>query len=137
MTFWIIFMLIQLNWICFLWYYNYNTNTNTISFTISTTTANTSINLYHLKSGVICCPMRGGRADKLNLPLMWSDNKDTFATAYTVSCDFNRGTHCISTTHTPFSSLILYTIEWVFILILVRLNNNKILTISTLSSDIQ
>ena len=38
-------------------------------------------------SGYICAPMSRDRANKLELPLMWINNKDTHQTAYTVSVD--------------------------------------------------
>ncbi|WP_104054535.1 MULTISPECIES: 3,4-dihydroxy-2-butanone-4-phosphate synthase [unclassified Arthrobacter] len=38
-------------------------------------------------SGVICVPLPGSYADRLNLPPMTTVNEDTKGTAYTVSCD--------------------------------------------------
>ena len=38
-------------------------------------------------SGYLCAPMTGEIADRLGLPLMWSDNQDPRGTAYTVSVD--------------------------------------------------
>ncbi|WP_104103206.1 3,4-dihydroxy-2-butanone-4-phosphate synthase [Arthrobacter sp. 08Y14] len=38
-------------------------------------------------SGVICVPLPGSYADRLNLPPMTAVNEDTKGTAYTVSCD--------------------------------------------------
>lgn len=38
-------------------------------------------------SGYLCAPMPGEIADRLGLPLMWSDNQDPRGTAYTVSVD--------------------------------------------------
>lgn len=42
-------------------------------------------------SGVICTPLPGARADKLNLPPMLAHNEDPKGTAYTVSCDAAEG----------------------------------------------
>ena len=42
-------------------------------------------------SGVICVPMTGELADRLNLPPMVQDNQDAKGTAYTVSCDAAHG----------------------------------------------
>lgn len=38
-------------------------------------------------SGYLCAPMTGEIADRLRLPIMWSDNQDPRGTAYTVSVD--------------------------------------------------
>ncbi|WP_028278833.1 3,4-dihydroxy-2-butanone-4-phosphate synthase [Arthrobacter sp. H5] len=38
-------------------------------------------------SGVLCVPIMGAAADRLNLPPMVEVNQDTKGTAYTVSCD--------------------------------------------------
>lgn len=43
-------------------------------------------------SGVICVPMPGGWADRLDLPPMTAVNQDAKGTAYTVSCDAAEGT---------------------------------------------
>lgn len=42
-------------------------------------------------SGFICAPMSDGRADKLQLPLMVTDNADPLRTAYTVTVDASHG----------------------------------------------
>jgi len=42
-------------------------------------------------SGVICVPLTGEQADRLNLPPMVEDNQDAKGTAYTVSCDAAHG----------------------------------------------
>lgn len=42
-------------------------------------------------SGYVCAPVTGERADALGLPLMWADNRDSFRTAYTVTCDAAEG----------------------------------------------
>ncbi|WP_443020296.1 3,4-dihydroxy-2-butanone-4-phosphate synthase [Sinomonas cyclohexanicum] len=42
-------------------------------------------------SGVICVPMPGETADRLELPPMVEDNQDAKGTAYTVSCDLRGG----------------------------------------------
>lgn len=38
-------------------------------------------------TGYLCVPMEDARADALNLPLMWKDNRDPHGTNYTVSVD--------------------------------------------------
>ena len=43
-------------------------------------------------SGVICVPMPGDWADRLDLPPMTAVNQDVKGTAYTVSCDAAEGT---------------------------------------------
>jgi 3,4-dihydroxy 2-butanone 4-phosphate synthase/GTP cyclohydrolase II len=43
-------------------------------------------------SGVICVPLLPERADKLELPLMVSDNTESQRTAFTVSVDYRHGT---------------------------------------------
>jgi len=45
-------------------------------------------------SGLVCVPMAGERLDKLQLPLMVEDKRNTelMKTAYTVSCDYAHGT---------------------------------------------
>lgn len=42
-------------------------------------------------SGVLCVPLTGAAADRLELPAMVADNQDAKQTAYTVSCDAARG----------------------------------------------
>ncbi|MDO4665863.1 MAG: 3,4-dihydroxy-2-butanone-4-phosphate synthase [Actinomycetaceae bacterium] len=42
-------------------------------------------------SGYICAPMTAIRADALELPLMVTQNQDSFRTAYTVTCDAAQG----------------------------------------------
>lgn len=42
-------------------------------------------------SGVVCAPVAGDVADRLQLPPMVLDNQDAKGTAYTVSCDLRRG----------------------------------------------
>ena len=42
-------------------------------------------------SGVICVPLPGSYADRLNLPPMTAVNEDAKGTAYTVSCDAAEG----------------------------------------------
>lgn len=43
-------------------------------------------------SGVVCVPLPGSYADRLNLPPMTAVNEDAKGTAYTVSCDAAAGT---------------------------------------------
>ncbi|MBD7993903.1 3,4-dihydroxy-2-butanone-4-phosphate synthase [Arthrobacter sp. Sa2CUA1] len=43
-------------------------------------------------SGVVCVPLPGSYADRLNLPPMTAVNQDAKGTAYTVSCDAAAGT---------------------------------------------
>jgi len=43
-------------------------------------------------SGVVCVPLPGSYADRLNLPPMTAVNEDAKGTAYTVSCDAALGT---------------------------------------------
>ena len=43
-------------------------------------------------SGVVCVPLPGSYADRLELPPMTPVNQDAKGTAYTVSCDAARGT---------------------------------------------
>lgn len=43
--------------------------------------------MVRVTSGYICAPMTNEVADRLGLPLMWSDNQDPRGTAYTVSVD--------------------------------------------------
>ncbi|NJC22257.1 3,4-dihydroxy-2-butanone 4-phosphate synthase [Arthrobacter pigmenti] len=42
-------------------------------------------------SGVLCVPLTGEAADRLDLPAMVADNQDAKQTAYTVSCDAAQG----------------------------------------------
>jgi 3,4-dihydroxy 2-butanone 4-phosphate synthase/GTP cyclohydrolase II len=42
-------------------------------------------------SGVICVPMLGNRLDELQLPLMVTDNAESFRTGFTVSVDLDEG----------------------------------------------
>lgn len=43
-------------------------------------------------SGVICVPMIGERLDELRLPLMVTENSDSFRTGFTISVDLREGT---------------------------------------------
>ena len=43
-------------------------------------------------SGVVCVPLPGEWADRLDLPPMTAVNQDAKGTAYTVSCDAASGT---------------------------------------------
>ena len=43
-------------------------------------------------SGVICAPITGERADRLELPLMVPQNTEVMRTAFTVSVDYRHGT---------------------------------------------
>jgi len=43
-------------------------------------------------SGVICVPMEGDRLDDLRLPLMVTENSDSFRTGFTISVDLREGT---------------------------------------------
>jgi 3,4-dihydroxy 2-butanone 4-phosphate synthase / GTP cyclohydrolase II len=43
-------------------------------------------------SGIICVPMEGERLERLNLPLMTTDNSESMGTAFTISVDARDGT---------------------------------------------
>jgi 3,4-dihydroxy 2-butanone 4-phosphate synthase/GTP cyclohydrolase II len=43
--------------------------------------------------GLICVPLSGAIAKKLELPLMVQDHQGTYETAFTISVDFKKGTH--------------------------------------------
>ncbi|ODN68663.1 Riboflavin biosynthesis protein RibBA [Methylobrevis pamukkalensis] len=57
----------------------------------SRATAETMAFMVRHTSGIICVPMTGERADRLNLPPMVANNLDPMRTAFTVSVDYKVG----------------------------------------------
>ncbi|MDY8107886.1 3,4-dihydroxy-2-butanone-4-phosphate synthase [Fulvimarina sp. 2208YS6-2-32] len=57
----------------------------------SKATAETMAFMIRHTSGIICVPMTGERADRLNLPPMVANNLDPMRTAFTVSVDYKVG----------------------------------------------
>ena len=66
-------------------------NEGDIIFAASMATPELLAFMIRYTSGVICAPMRGAEADRLQLPLMTSQNTERMRTAFTVSVDAREG----------------------------------------------